>query len=105
MKSYEERCAELGIQRPKSLTEGFDDSPNGAICKEPEVTTQIIGERVNPNPPPKDLSHLNPARGFACREITRAWWASLSPQQKKELAKRRGVHYEGRNYKKAFRGV
>jgi hypothetical protein len=100
--TYEERCVALGITRPDTLAKGFgEDQPSVAIGKHPPMR-RTVGER--PVPALEDLTHLNPAHGARCQELTAQWWKSLSAEQKAALAARRGRNFAGRNYQKTFRG-
>lgn len=98
MSSYEERCAALGISRPDSLVNGFKDSGSTAKGKEPGPS-QLIGPRVS-RPLEGDFSHLNPPQWKKCRNNTVHWWNSLTPEQQKELAMRRGKKNAGSTFKK-----
>lgn len=87
--TYEERCRTLGIERPKSLVEGFDhEIPNVAIGKEQTVFSRNVGEIVKPPMMDEDLSHLNPP-SKTTGDRMKKWWQNLSPEQRQEITRRR----------------
>lgn len=86
--SYEERMAELGIDRGRlGKVNGFEIDGSMTTVKQnrqPNRFHDEIGERVPIDPAPEDLSHLNPAGSAENQRKVRARWAQLSAVEKSE---------------------
>ena len=89
MTTYEEKLKELGIDR-QAITRVCADPVNNAIGKEPIYLSENIGVRIQPaGMVREDLSHLVSERGRASARLNRAWWNSLTDEQKRAHAKRK----------------
>lgn len=94
--TYEQKLKELGIDR-EEITRRCAEPVNTAIVQEPSYLTEQsqaghhrVGKRHRPiGTLEEDLSHLISARGRVSAALNKKWWASLTPEQKTEYARKR----------------